>query len=178
MKTVGEISREYGIPVSTINSAAEAGLINVLPQPAGPRQIDDQSEQFVSWVRDRMRQSRVKGESGLIESLTKYARTHGVKMPINWTRAQTDYVIVEPLNMLFQILESCVDDLDFAQAASAGEIARLTGVSADVASEYVGLFYQQIGGNNADRSDLLRLLSKQQTIRSAYKILYRAVEKE
>jgi hypothetical protein len=177
MKTVGEVSREYGIPVSTINSAGEAGLIVIQPQEDGPRQIDEQSEQFASWIRDRMQQSRVKGASGLIGSLATYARTHGVRMSISWSRAQSDYVIVEPLNVLFSILDSCVDDLDFAQAASIGELARLTNVSMNVAAEYVGLFYQQIGGNRAAGSDVMRLLSRQQTIKSAYKILYRSAEK-
>src|SRR5437588_140590 len=138
MKSISEISRLYGIPVSTINSAVEAGLIEIEESTDKPRKIDDQSEKFQIWLQDRAQQSRVKGDAALLKDLAAYASEHAIKVPGS---VPGDYAIREPLCMLFEILESSLDDLDFAQAASVQEIRRLTECHLLDAEEYVGLFY-------------------------------------
>lgn len=170
MLTIAATSREFGLPVSTINSAIEAGLITVYHEQGKARQIDEQSEQFQSWLQARMQQHRVKGATVLVAELAMYASRHCIRVPGN---VPTRYAITQPLDVLFQILEAAMDDLDFAQAASVDQIASLTKRSMTVAEEYVGLFYRLIGGNQANRDDVMSLLRKQQTLQSAYLILFR-----
>ena len=170
MKSVGEISREYGVPVSSINSAIETGLLDAIAQESGPRRIDEWSEKFRVWIDARLQQSRVKGEAGHMRELAEYACTQHIRIGFG---VPDRYGILEPLDMLFSILESCPNELDFAQAASVGEIARVTGCGMDAASEYVGLFYASIGGNQADQYAVTRLLQRRTQLRSAYIQFYR-----
>jgi len=171
MKTVSEIARGYGIPVSTINSAVEADLLDV-EVINGKRGINEESEKFRSWYEARLQQSRVKGDVAFIEALATYAAQH--RICIRRQRVPDRYSILEPLSMLFNILEACPEELDFAQAASIGEIDRVVGCGYNVAAEYVSLFYTSIGGNQADQYGVNRLLSKQAQIKSAYMTFYRA----
>lgn len=169
MKSVSEISRGYGIPVSTINSAVEAGLLDV-EVINDKRGINEDSDKFRIWFDARLQQSRVKGEVAFVQELAEYAARHRVRI----NRTPDRYSILQPIEMLFSILESCPNELDFAQAASIGEINRVTGCKFDVAQEYVSLFYASIGGNQADQYQVNRLLPKQAQIKSAYINFYRA----
>lgn len=173
-KFVSEISREYGIPVSTINSAVDAALIDIIESESG-RVIDDINEKFRSWYDARLQQSRVKGDVGWIEELAKYAASH--RMRIRRQRTPDRYSILEPLKMLFSILESCPGELDFAQAASAGEIEKITDCKSMDVLEYVSLFYASIGGNQADQYKVNRLLSRQRQLEAAYLTFYRSHRK-
>src|ERR1700726_3292460 len=141
MKSVHEISRQYGITASTIYSAVDAGLIPV--QDRSAPLLDEQSEAFKSWYAAHLRQSRVKGKIGMLKEMTEYAAKHHIN--IHGRDVPDDYTIKEPFNTLFSILEASSDNLDFAQAASAGEISEMTGCRLDIAQEYVSLFYQHIG---------------------------------
>lgn len=170
MKSVSELSREFGIPARTINSAVSVSLLDA-EVIDGKRGIDETSEKFRSWHEARLQQSRVKGEVGWIEELAQYAAAHHIL--IRRQRVPDRYCILEPLNMLFSILESCPNELDFAQAASIGEIERVTGGKWVAAEEYVGLFYASIGGNQADQYKVTRLLSRQPQVKAAYMTFYR-----
>lgn len=175
MKTVGKISRQYGIPVSTINSAIDAGLLTVEVIDS-KRGIDDTSEQFRIWHDARLRQPRIKSETTWIEELATYAAEHQIR--IRQKHLPDRYSILEPLSMLFTILDACPDELDFAQAASVGEIQRVIGCTWEAAEEYVSLFYASIGGNQADQYKVNHLLSRQPHIKSTYILFWRNAFKQ
>jgi hypothetical protein len=166
MRSVHEVSRKYGITSSTIYSAINAGLLS-----AEAGMLDDQSEQFKSWYAAHLGQSRVKGNIGMIKEMAQFAAKH--RISIHRRDVPSDYAIKEPFNLLFSILEASSNDLDFAQASSAGEMSEMTGCRIGIAQEYVSLFYQQIGGSQADDHAVTKILGMQQKLRAAYLVLYR-----
>lgn len=170
---LSEISNNYGIPLSTLNSAVKANAFPVIGD--NPKQVDTDSTKFQTWLNARNDQSRVKGEILKMENLAEYSLDYKVKRGTDYSR----YSESLPIKILFFILQEQFDDsfhakrgateiVRLAKEKSIREIADLTKVTTEVAKGYVELFYENIGETNITKNVLSKFLKREAGFEAAY----------
>lgn len=175
--TVPALREKYHLAETTLRDAIKRGAF---PAEKIGRDyiVDDETQEFQTWLEEHQNQSRVKGEQRKavpLLALGAFAAEYGIAL----SHRRDRYDVDRPLTLMLEITEKEGNNPGFARAAVKGELERLLQgkVAPSVIGQYVDLFYDTVLGEPLQQT-LLRFLQRERMMKAAYVQAYLETQQE